>query len=189
MSLTVLDSRVGNSGEAWYAIRTRSNFEKAAADGLKERGIESFLPTYRARRQWSDRIKELELPLFPGYIFGRFDASRMWPVLSVRGVVHVVGAGPTPIPVEERELDAVRSIMRSGAPSGPWPFLQTGDAVTITRGALAGVTGTLLQTKGKYRLVVSVTILMRSVAVEIDASWIRPADRRRIIEDPLRLPA
>ncbi len=162
-------------GSSWFALRVRSNFEKTVASELRERGYQELLPLYRARRRWSDRMKEIELPLFPGYVFTRLDdPARLWPVLSVRGVVHLVCAGRTPVPVDEAEIEAVSAIVRSGVPAGPWPYLRSGDVVTITDGALAGLTGILVQIKNQYRLVVSVSMLMRSVAVELDRAWVRP---------------
>ncbi|HWR52634.1 MAG TPA: UpxY family transcription antiterminator [Bryobacteraceae bacterium] len=174
--LSPLEEPARGGREAWFAIRVRSNFEKSVATGLRDKGFEEFLPLYRTRRQWSDRIKEVELPLFPGYIFGRFDPSHLWPVLSVQGVVHIVGAGPVPTPVDDAEIEAVSMIMRSTAAAGPWPYLRTGDTVKVTHGALSGLTGILLQIKSQYRLVVSVSMLMRSVAVEIDIAWVRPSN-------------
>jgi transcription antitermination factor NusG len=180
MSVFTLDSadcalkRASNPPNSWFAIRVRSNFEKTAAAGLRDRGYEQFLPQYRACRKWSDRTKELELPLFPGYLFARFDPARVWPILNVPGVVHVVCAGNRPAPVDDGEIASVVAILSSGCPAGPWPYLREGEVVTITRGALSGLTGVLLQIKSQYRLVVSVSMLMRSVAVEVDRDWVSP---------------
>ena len=142
---------------------------------LRGRGLEEFLPCYRLRSRWSDRDKEIERPLFPGYLFCRFDPYDRLPVLSTPGVVHIVGLGKMPIPVEEREVEAVRVLVRSGLSARPHPFLQVGNRVVIERGPLAGVEGTLTKVKNAHRIVVSVTLLQRSVSAEIDSGWVEAA--------------
>lgn len=167
----------------WFALRVRSNFEKTAAVCLRDRGYEEFLPQYRTLRQWSDRKKQIDVPLFPGYIFARFDSAKLSPILDVPGVVNIVSAGSRPIPVDDAELAAVAAVVRSGCPAGPWPYLREGQGVTITHGALSGLTGILLQIKNQYRLVVSVSMLMRSVAVEIDRAWVSPSGRQSAADE------
>jgi transcription antitermination factor NusG len=124
---------------------------------------------------WSDRIREIEQPLFPGYVFCRFPIESRLPVISVPGVIMIVGVGRRPVPVEEHEIGAVRRVLEAGWPLEPWKFLKSGDQVVIDRGALRGVAGILLSTRGGCRLILSVTLLQRSVAVEIDRDWVRPA--------------
>ena len=160
--------------ESWYAIRVRSRFELTASNLLNEKGFEQFLPLYRSQRRWSDRVKELDLPLFAGYVFCRFDASSPLRVLTTPGVVHIVSAGKNPIPVADGEIAALQSICRSGLPMQPWPYLEVGRRVCIERGPLAGAEGVVVELKGQYRLVASISILQRSVAAEIDRDWIRP---------------
>ena len=123
---------------------------------------------YPGTSRWSDRTKRIELPLFPGYVFARFDVVKRLPVLKVPGVMHVVGFGRTPEPVDETELAAIERLVASGLPVQPWPYLRTGGVVKIRRGALTGLEGTVLEIKNTYRLVVSLTLMQRSVAVEID---------------------
>jgi transcription antitermination factor NusG len=158
----------------WYAIRVRSNFENAVSASLASKGYPEFLPTYRSRRRWSDRIKEVRMPLFPGYVFCRFDPNNRLPILQTPGVVNVVSFAKTPTPVEESEIAAVQRIVASDVLSRPWPFLNAGDRVQVIDGPLAGLEGILLEFKKSLRLVVSVTLLQRSVAVEIDGDWVRP---------------
>ncbi|MBZ5586328.1 MAG: hypothetical protein LAQ30_29905 [Acidobacteriia bacterium] len=160
---------------SWYAIRIQSRLGSVASATLRGKGYEEFLPLYRSRRRWSDRVKELELPLFPGYLFCRFDVSdRLMPILTTPGVIGIVGAGKTPVPVDDEEIGAIRAILRSGLAAQPWPFLQVGAKVYIERGPLAGVEGIIANTDKVYRLVVSVNLLQRSVAVEVDREWARP---------------
>ncbi len=144
------------SGARWYALRVRQRHEKATAAALRNKGYDPFLPLYRARHRWSDRIAELELPLFPGYLFCRFDPrDRRAPIVSTAGVIQLVGAGGVPCPVDDAEIAAVQRILRSGLPAEPWPYLQSGAAVSIGAGALAGLEGIFVEAKKHHRLVVS----------------------------------
>ena len=162
----------------WYAIRVKSKFEAIASAGLTGKGYEPFLPIYRARRRWSDRVKELNLPLFPGYVFCRFDAGTRLPILTTPGVMSVVSYGREPVVIDEAEIAAVRAIIASGLPAVPWPFLREGHRVLIEEGPLTGVEGIILSVKKELRLIVSVTMLQRSVGVEIDRAWVRPVSTR-----------
>jgi transcription antitermination factor NusG len=158
----------------WYALRVRPRFEKQIASTLLSKGYEGFLPLYRHRRRWSDRIREVQLPLFPGYLFCRFDINRRLPILITPGVIQVVGIGKMPYPVEDSEVEALQSIVISGLRTEPHSYLNLGQRVRIEIGPLAGAEGILTAIKGKCRLIVSVTLLQRSVAVEVDESWVLP---------------
>jgi len=175
-SLSGTDFIPGIVAEAnpWHAIRVRSRFECTTSNILRDKGFEQFLPLYRSRRRWSDRVKEIDMPLFPGYVFCRFDASSPMGVLTTPGVVHIVSAGRTPIPVDELEISALQDVCNSGLPLQPWPYLEVGRKVSIERGPLAGTEGAVIEMKGRYRLVVSISMLQRAVAAEIDRDWIRP---------------
>lgn len=163
--------------EAWYALRVKSNFERTAALHLRQRGYEEFLPTYSVRSRWSDRFKCVEKPFFPGYVFCNFNPQYRLPVLTTPGVLHIVGIGKAPVPVDELEIEAVMAAVRSGLLLRPCPFLQVGDKVVIERGPLTGVEGIVTHFKGAYRLVVSVTLLQRSIAAEIERESIGPSHR------------
>jgi transcription antitermination factor NusG len=141
---------------------------------LRETGYEEFLPTYKLESRWTDRTKIIDQPLFSGYVFCRLNLNDRLPVLQVPGVVGLVGVGKVPAPVPEEELERVRALVRSGLLVTPWPFLEVGQSVLIERGPLAGLEGILQRFKGKLRIVVSVTLLQRSVSAEIDRAWIRP---------------
>jgi transcription antitermination factor NusG len=168
-----------NLSYPWYALRVKSRYENTVATHLQGRGYESLLPLYKCRRQWSDRFKEIELPLFPGYVFCRFNPLNRLPVLSLPGVVHVVGVGRTPIPIDKSEIAAVQAAVKSGLPSQPWPFLQIGRRVRIEYGPLCGLEGILSGFRGHQRLVLSVTLLQRSIAVQVDAAWVQPLPQHR----------
>ena len=162
----------------WYAVQVRSRHEDVVARHFRVRGLEAFLPLYRERHRWSDRFEEVELPLFPGYVFCQFNALNRLPVLTVPGVVQIVGAGKNLLPIDENEIAAIRAAVKSGLPTSPAAFLEIGQTVRIDNGPLCGIEGILLGFKGRQRLILSVTLLQRSVAVEIDGEWIRPISLR-----------
>src|SRR5713101_4178902 len=128
-------SRIDMKPEAgcypWFAVQTRSRYENLVATLLRGKGYELFLPIYKSRRRWSDRIKELELPLFSGYLFCRFNPLNRFPILVTPGVVQVVGIGKNPVPVSESEITAIKALVQSGLPSQPWPFLRVGQRVRV----------------------------------------------------------
>jgi transcription antitermination factor NusG len=165
----------------WYALQVRPRYEKQIALALVNKGIDGFLPLYRHRSRWSDRMKEVQLPLFPGYLFCRLDLNHRLPVLITPGVLHIVGIGKTPHPVEEDEITALQSIIFSGLNAEPRSYLNIGEKVRIEVGPLAGTEGILTAIKGSARLVVSVGLLQRSVSVEINESWVSPSDPLRTL--------
>lgn len=159
----------------WFAILARTGREKNATILLENAGYECYLPVIKFTRQWSDRLKEIELPLFPGYLFCRMNQHNRLPVLMTPGVIQIVGVGKTPIPVEEQEIAAIQRLGKSGISIMPWPYLQIGHVVQIEGGPLRGLTGIVVRIKSGLKLVLSVTLLQRSIAVEIDRSWIGAA--------------
>jgi transcription antitermination factor NusG len=175
-----MSTEMGNGKKSWYALRVKSRHENIVASHLQARGFESLLPLYKCRRRWSDRFKEIELPLFPGYVFCQFNPMNRLPILTVPGIVHIVGVGRTPLPVDEAEMAAILTAVESGLPSRPWPFLQIGHKVRIEYGPLKGVEGILLGFRGHHRLVLSVTLLQRSVAVQADEAWITPLPEQKL---------
>src|SRR5437016_4053016 len=160
------------STDAWYGLRTKSRFEKVTAASLAYKGYEPYLPCYRRRQRWSDRVTEIESPLFPGYVFCRFDLLHRLPILTTPGVVCVVGLGRAPTAIPDEEIAAIETVLKSGLPSEPWSYLPEGQHIRIEVGALAGIEGIVVKSrKPGWRMVVSVTLLQRSVAVEIDREW------------------
>jgi transcription antitermination factor NusG len=156
----------------WFALTAKPRHEKSASRILSNKGLESFLPLYRARRQWTDRVKVVDLPLFPGYVFCRFDYERRLAVLTTPGVSSIIGFDNAPAPVSDEEIDRVQAIVASGLPSQPWPYTRVGETVRIIRGSLAGMEGVLVRERDSMRVVVSVEMLRRSVAVEIDRDMV-----------------
>ena len=158
----------------WYALQVRPRFEKIVAVHLEHKGFEDYLPLYRSRRKWSDRVKEIDLPLFPGYIFCKFDVLRRLPILMVPGVMSIVGLGRSPLAVSDDEIVAVQNVVRSGLTYEPSGFITAGQLARVERGPLRGLVGIVVETKKNCRLVISVNLLQRSVSVEIDADSVIP---------------
>jgi len=140
--------------------------------------MEPFLPLYAARRRWSDRIRELQLPLFPGYVFCRFNPHSRTPVLSTPGVFGIVRFGQNLAGVDPHEISSLQHLMRSGLIAEPWPNLEVGEPVEIDDGPLAGCKGLIIEIKKRPRLVLSVTLLRRAVLVELDRQWVRRVPSR-----------
>ena len=122
------------------------------------------------KKRWSDRIKEVQSPLFPGYLFCRFDPLDRLPILKIPGVIQIVGFNRQPIPVDEDEIRAIQVLVASGAPNRPCPYLEIGDKVRIESGPLRGLEGLLIEFQGDRQLVLCVTLLQRSLAVKIDSA-------------------
>ena len=175
---SLLDLERESVSHPWFAVRVRSNYEKIADLHLRDRGYESFVPCYKVERQWSDRKKEINRFLFPGYVFCRLDQHDRLPVLTVPGVVSLVGFGKTPASIPDEEIERIQRMVQSGLLIKPWPFLEVGQTVLIEHGPLAGMEGILAEERGQCRLVVSVHLLRRSVAAEVDRGWVRPLQHR-----------
>lgn len=156
----------------WFAILVRTGREKTATLLLENAGYECFLPVSRGTRRWSDRTKLIEVPLFPGYLFCRMNPHNRLTVLMTPGVIQIVGVGKTPIPVEEEEIDAIQRVQTSGLSAMPWPYMQVGNVAQILEGPLRGLTGIVVKIKSGVKLVLSVSLLQRSVAVEMERSWV-----------------
>lgn len=169
-----------NSHPSWFALQVRPNREKAVAMMLRQKGYEEFLPVYKECRRWSDRIKEMLLPLFPCYLFCHFDRSAGVPVITTPGVIRIVGNGRTPIAINDEEIQNLQALVESGLYAEPWPFLRAGTSVVLEAGPLCGLYGTVIKVKNSYRLILSVSLLQRSVAVELDSSWVRPLADKKI---------
>ncbi len=156
----------------WYVLRVKPRCEKIAAGALRFNGMEQFVATYTETRQWSDRRRKVDVHLFPGYLFCRFDRQQQLQVLRTPGVVSIVGFGNTPAAVPEDEIASIRAVVASGLPARSCPYLRAGVRVRIKEGCLAGVCGILMREKATLRVIVSVTILQRSVEVELDRAMI-----------------
>ena len=162
----------------WYALQVRPRYENLVAQVLMNKGYEPFLPAFSSRHRWSDRLVEVQQAMFPGYLFCRLDlGSRLLPMYTTPGFLRIVGLGRSPCPVADGEIDGIRRIMESGLEAHPWPVPKVGEWVRLESGPLKGLEGTLVSVKKRHRLVVSVTLLQRAVAVEVEEDVVRPAGR------------
>ena len=157
----------------WYALKVWVRSEALACTGLRQRGFESYSPVYPERRRYSDRIKVVNQPAFPGYIFCRLNLKSKVNVLSCPAVEYIVGMQRRPVAIAENEIEAIRRCL--GAGGRPVEYLRLGQRVRIEYGALSGVEGILTRVDGKDRLTLSVDLLQRSLAVQIDADQVQPA--------------
>src|SRR5215467_8290799 len=156
----------------WCAIYTKHQHEKTACDLLTGKGFEVFLPLYQAKRQWKDRTKIVSLPVFPCYLFLRINLGRRLEILQTPGVFWLVESAGRTCEVPNSEIEAVRRITQSSATVEPHPCLKCGDHVRIRQGALAGIEGVLTRVRNRYRVVVSVNLLQKAIAVEVDLSMV-----------------
>jgi transcription antitermination factor NusG len=160
----------------WFALRVKCRYEKFVSTLLRDKGYDELLPLYWSRRRWSDRFQSVELPLFPGYVFCRLDPQYRLPLLTTPGVMHLVGVGRIPEPIDDSEIAAIQAAVRSGLSTEPWPFLKVGHRVRLEEGPLTGLEGIVIEERKRQRLVVSVSLLQRSIAIEIERQWVRPLD-------------
>ena len=156
----------------WYALYTRSRHEKLVDQELQKKGIETFLPLRRVTRHWSDRKKEIETPLFSGYLFVHTAFENRLDILNTRGSVRFVGFNSTPVPVSEQELLTVRKFVEEKISLDPFPYLCQGDRVYIRSGPLKGVEGFIVRKDRHTRLVISLDLLLQSVSVAIDEALV-----------------
>jgi transcriptional antiterminator NusG len=165
--------------DRWYALQVRTRWENSTATLLSGKGYRTLLPTFTAKGARNGRSREVTAPLFSGYVFCQFDAINRLPILVTPGVIAVVGRGRIPIPVEDSEVAALQRMVSSGFQPEPWPYLEVGQRIRIEDGALTGLEGILVSFKGSRRIVVSVSLLKRSVALEIDRSSVGPTQAER----------
>jgi len=163
-----------DSQPLWYAAYTSANHEKKAAAEISRRGVESFLPLYRAVRRWSDRRVELEMPLFPGYVFVHLALRERLRVLQVPGVAKLVGFGGLPAALPVEQVEALRAGLSGCLHAEPHPFLTAGHRVRVKAGPLQGLEGFVVRRKNGLRLVVALDLIQRAAAVEIDEADVEP---------------
>ncbi len=165
---------------SWYALYVRSRQEKSVQAQLQAKAEDVFLPLYASRHKWADRWKTVSLPLFPGYVFCRFDAGHRSSVLTTSGVIDVVRSGSQLAPVADRDIEAIKRVVSSPLLAEPYPDLVPGESVTMRDGPLVGMSGTLMEVRKGLRLVVSVELLRRSILIEIDRDWVASNAPRRL---------
>jgi len=157
----------------WFALSVKPQHEKAVAERLIAKSLQSYVPLYRERRRWSDRVQTVELPLFSRYVFCRFSLPDRVIVLSTPSIRSIVGFGGKPAPVRDEEIDALQAMVGSGLPVAPWRYLHIGQRVRICEGPLSGLEGILARERSGYRVVVNVELLHCAAAVEVDRDSVR----------------
>jgi transcription antitermination factor NusG len=157
----------------WYAVYTRANHEKRVAEQLGLRFVEHFLPSYNSVRRWKDRKVRLQMPLFPGYVFVRIPLSDQLRTLQIPSVVRIVGFNGSPTPLPEEEIQAIQNGLKWGICAEPHPYLTVGRRVRIVCGPLTGLQGIIVKNKNRTRVVISLGLIMRSVAVELDSAQLQ----------------
>lgn len=167
---------LGTLGDEWFALQIKAQFEEACANSLRCKGYEQFLPMCRFIPGLRARKSPTRLqPLFPGYLFCKLNADVKGLVVTTPGVIRIVGYGGIPSAIPDEEISAIKSAVQSGRSVSAWPYLRMGQRVSLIDGPLRGVEGILLRYRNVNRLIVSVSLLQRSAAVEIDANWVAPS--------------
>jgi transcription antitermination factor NusG len=153
---------------SWYALYTKHQHEKVVARNLTGKGFETFVPLYESARNWKDRVQLVEVPLFPCYVFFKGALDRRLDIVKTPGIYYLVSHAGQPAAIPGAEIEGIRHAVGSGARLEPHPFLKCGDRVRVKCGPLAGIEGILVRKKSVSRLVLSVEMLGKSAAVEID---------------------
>ena len=160
--------------ERWYAVCVRPRYEKLATRHLERQGVNCFLPVYRSVRRWKDRRKELDMALFPGYVFVNLNARDRLGVLRAPGVLRFVSFQGQPAAVPDSEIRALESSVFAGLRPQPHPYLRQGRKVRVKRGPLVDAEGIMVRRKEGFRLVLSIELIMRSVMLEVDEADVEP---------------
>jgi transcription antitermination factor NusG len=163
-----IDSRDSVVSSTWYALYTKHQHEKIVAQMLTTKGFETFLPLYQTARRWKDRTKLLSLPLFPCYVLLKGGLERRLDILTTPGIHALVSYAGEPAAIPAADIEAIRRAVESGSSVEPHPLLKCGDTVRVKSGPLQGIQGILVRKKNSYRLVLSVEMLGKAAAVEID---------------------
>jgi transcription termination/antitermination protein NusG len=159
--------------QRWYAVWTRSRHEQVVRTQLDEKHVTAFLPTMTRWSRWKDRKKQIDVPLFPGYVFARFEPGERLSVLKCSGVVSIVSFNGEPAPVPDHEIESIRTLVASTLPYDPCPTIKTGTLVEVSHGPLKGVVGRLTRKGSQSRLVLSVDLIGQAVSVQVDAADVK----------------
>jgi transcription antitermination factor NusG len=162
----------------WYAVYTYPRHEKAVTEQLESKSVEAYLPTFVTESRWKDRRVRIKTPFFPGYVFTRINLCEQNKVFTVPGVIRMLSFNGKPAPIDDCEIAAVRLCLERGATVVPYPFLEVGDRVRVRSGVLAGLEGLISRCKDERRLIVPISLINQSVAVEIDVRLLEPLGAR-----------
>ena len=160
--------------KCWFALQVRSRYERVTSAILRDKGYEEFVPMSWVTREWSDRRKKIEIPLFPGYVFCRFDISVLAPILSTVGAIRLLGNGKEAISISNEEIENIQAVMRSGQLATAHTYLKLGQRVRINEGPLSGIEGILINVQNNRRLVLSIDLIQSSIAVEVGDTAVSP---------------
>jgi transcription antitermination factor NusG len=174
VSLPAVSSSPVCSEQSWYALYTCPRHEKRLAEQIEQRSIECFLPLYRSVRRWKDRQKELELALFPGYVFVRMELKDRLRVLQLPSAVRLISFNGQPATLPEEEIENLRERLSYSGNVAPHPYLCAGRRVRVHSGPMQGLEGIVVRKKDSCRVVFSIDLIMRSVAVEVDEADLEP---------------
>jgi transcription antitermination factor NusG len=161
----------------WHAAYTNANHEKRVAEQLTSRSVEYFLPLYPSVRHWKDRKVQLQLPLFPGYVFVKMALQDRMRVLQVPGVARLVGFDGRPSVLAQEEIEALKKLLACGIRAEPFPYLTRGRRMRISMGPLAGQEGIVVRRRGSVRVVLSLDLVQRSILVDVGADALEPCER------------
>lgn len=173
MGLTMAEAYL-NENPCWFVLTVKPQHERAARQELTLHSLDAYVPFYQTKRRWSDRVKTVELPLFPQYVFSRFPIGYRSKVMALPSVSTIVSFGGVPTPISHREIDILKRLTSEAFPLMPWPFLRIGQRVRVREGPLMGLEGILVREKAAYRVVVSIEMLHRGVAVELERKLLEP---------------
>ena len=171
--IATAENQIATSAQ-WYAGYTAARHEKRIAEHFVQRGIEHFLPLYETIHRWNNGRHRVQLPLFPGYIFVRIAVREKLRVLEVPGFVRLVGFNGLPCALPESDINRMMEALSKGVLAEPYPYLTVGTRVEIRNGPLKGMTGILVRRRNKYRVGISVDLIMRSMIVEVEAGDVIP---------------
>lgn len=163
-----------NGEQRWYAVYTCARHEKRVSEQLERKAVETFLALYETVHRWKNGLARVQLPLFPGYVFVHIPLKERLKVLEIRSVVRLVGFNGVPAPLPDGEIEALRQRLVSGVRAEPYPYLRIGRRVRVNNGPLLGAEGILVRTRNKSRIVLSIDLIMRSIAAEVEASDVEP---------------
>jgi len=173
-TMTNPEPKPGPQPGHWIAAYTRSRHESAVASQFQQKGLDALLPTYRRLSRWSDRIRRVDAPLFPGYVFVRVGAGEHLRVLQTGGVVSVVCRSGKPVPLSDAEVDMLRICTANPATIEPHPYLRVGQRVRVKHGPFRGWEGVLIEKRNSTRLVLTVEQIMKSVSIDLSSADVEP---------------
>jgi transcription antitermination factor NusG len=156
----------------WFAVAVKPRHEKAVAGALEQKGYPAWLPLFERVHSYQSRRRKFQIPLFPGYVFCCMQPLARLPVLTTPGVLRIVGAGRTPMPIDEAELQSVRRAVERRAVLRPAFPMESGHKVRIAEGPFAGISGVVVRMRNPFRLLLSITLLQRAVALEIESDQV-----------------